>query len=239
MEDRRPAQPADQDSRHAGRAARDHGGPGRGISVNVTLIFSVERHRAVMDAYLAGLEAALKAGTISTTSSRSPRSSCPGWTPRSTSDWRRSAPKRHLALRGRAGWPTRGLAYAAYEDVFNSKRWVPLAEEGAWVQRPCGRPPESRTRVLRHPLRHRIGRPDTVNTMPEKTLEAVAEHGVVTGTPSPERPSPPRRCSTSWRRRHRPGRRVPRSSRMKAWRSSKSWRELLEATQTTLDAASK
>ena len=79
-----------------------------GISVNVTLIFSVERHRAVMDAYLAGLEAPRRPATTCPRSIRSHRSSCPGWTPRSTSGWRRSAATRRWRCAVRPGWPTRG-----------------------------------------------------------------------------------------------------------------------------------
>ena len=65
-----------------------------GISVNVTLIFSPERYRAVMDAYLAGLEKRLDDGGRSAGSPRSPRSSSPASTRRSTSGWTRRAPTR-------------------------------------------------------------------------------------------------------------------------------------------------
>jgi transaldolase len=58
---------------------------GAGISVNVTLIFSLERYAEVIDAYLAGLEQARAAGTTCPASTPSPRSSSPAWTPRSTS----------------------------------------------------------------------------------------------------------------------------------------------------------
>ena len=79
-----------------------------GISVNVTLIFSVERHREVMDAYLAGLERQSKPATICPRSTPSPRSSSPAWTARSTSGWRRSAPTRRSRCADRRAWPTPG-----------------------------------------------------------------------------------------------------------------------------------
>ena len=79
---------------------------GEGISVNVTLIFSVERHRAVMDAYLAGLEAAGKPVTTCPRSIRSHRFSCRGWTPRSTSGWRKSAATTRWRCVVRPEWPT-------------------------------------------------------------------------------------------------------------------------------------
>ena len=82
-----------------------------GISVNVTLIFSVERHRAVMDAYLAGLKKPRGPATTFPRFIPSHRSSCPGWTPRSTSGWTRSARMRRWRCTVRPvsptpGWPT-------------------------------------------------------------------------------------------------------------------------------------
>ncbi|MDT5348595.1 MAG: transaldolase [Mycobacterium sp.] len=84
---------------------------GQGISVNVTLIFSVERHRLVMDAYLAGLEIAKAAGhDLSTIHSFTPsrRSSSPGSTPKSINAWRASALRRRSRCVARRGWPTPG-----------------------------------------------------------------------------------------------------------------------------------
>ena len=74
-----------------------------GISINVTLIFSLDRYDAVMEAFLAGLERA-RAGRATTCppSRRSRRSSCPGWTPRSTRGWTRSA-RREAARAARPG----------------------------------------------------------------------------------------------------------------------------------------
>lgn len=154
-----------------------------GISVNVTLIFSVERHRAVMDAYLAGLEAARKAGhdlngIFSVASFFVSRVD-------TEIDKRLEAigTEEALALRGQAGVANARLAYAAFEEVFVSDgRWMPLAEAGAWVQRPLWastgvkNPDYSDTLYVTE-----LVAPDTVNTMPEKTMEAVADHGKITG----------------------------------------------------------
>ena len=79
-----------------------------GISVNVTLIFSLERYRKVMDAYLAGLEDAKEAGVDLARSTRSRRSSSPASTPRSTSVSTRSAPTRPTRSAARLPSPTRG-----------------------------------------------------------------------------------------------------------------------------------
>ena len=88
-----------------------------------------------------------------------------------------------LALRGKAGVANARLAYAAYEEVFGSGgRWTPIAEKGAWVQRPLWastgvkNPDYSDTLYVTE-----LVAPDTVNTMPEKTLEAVADHGRIRG----------------------------------------------------------
>jgi len=154
-----------------------------GISVNVTLIFSVERHRAVMDAYLAGLEAAKQAGhDISKI-----HSVASFFVSRVDTEVDKRLEKigspAALALRGQAGVANARLAYAAYEEVFlGGSRFRTLAETGARVQRPLWastgvkNPAYSDTLYVTE-----LVAPNTVNTMPEKTLDAVADHGVVTG----------------------------------------------------------
>ncbi len=154
-----------------------------GISVNVTLIFSVERHRAVMDAYLAGLEKAKEAGhdlsrihsVASFFVSRVDTEIDQRLEDIGTDD--------ALALRGKAGVANARLAYAAYEEVFlGGERFAPLQAAGARVQRPLWastgvkNPDYSDTLYVTE-----LVAPNTVNTMPEKTIDAVADHGVVTG----------------------------------------------------------
>jgi len=154
-----------------------------GISVNVTLIFSVDRHRAVMDAYLAGLEAARSAGH----DLNNIHSVASFFVSRVDTEidarLEKIGTQEALELRGQAGVANARLAYAAYEEVFGSGgRWTALAQSGAWVQRPLWastgvkNPDYSDTLYVTE-----LVAPDTVNTMPEKTLEAVADHGRVLG----------------------------------------------------------
>jgi transaldolase len=135
-----------------------------GISVNVTLIFSVERH----DLNLIHSVASFFVSRVDT-----------------EIDKRLEAigTDEALALRGKAGVANARLAYAAYEEVFCSGgRWTPLAQAGGWVQRPLWastgvkNPDYSDTLYVTE-----LVGPNTVNTMPEKTLDAVADHGHVTG----------------------------------------------------------
>ncbi len=154
-----------------------------GISVNVTLIFSVERHRAVMDAYLAGLEAAKEGGhDISKI-----HSVASFFVSRVDTEIDKRLEKigsdEAMALRGQAGVANARLAYAAYEEVFvGGERYEPLKSAGARVQRPLWastgvkNPEYSDTLYVTE-----LVAPNTVNTMPEKTIDAVADHGVIKG----------------------------------------------------------
>ncbi len=161
-----------------------------GISVNVTLIFSVERHRAVMGAYLDGLEQAADnghalGGIASVASFFVSRVD-------SEIDTRleKIGTEEALALRGRAGVANSRLAYAAFQEVFVGERWAALEAQGAKAQRPLWastgvkNPDYSDTLYVTE-----LVVADTVNTMPEKTMQAFADHGEtqgdrVTGTAS-------------------------------------------------------
>lgn len=154
-----------------------------GISVNVTLIFSVERHRAVMDAYLAGLEKAKEAGHDLSKI----HSVASFFVSRVDSEIDKrledNGSDEALALRGQAGVANARLAYAAYQEVFEGgERFGALASDGARVQRPLWastgvkNPDYSDTLYVTE-----LVAANTVNTMPEKTIDAVADHGVVTG----------------------------------------------------------
>jgi transaldolase len=154
-----------------------------GISVNVTLIFSVERHREVMDAYLAGLEAAKQAGHDLSKI----HSVASFFVSRVDTEIDKRLEKigsaEALALRGQAGVANARLAYAAYQEVFvGGDRYTPLEKDGARVQRPLWastgvkNPDYSDTLYVTE-----LVAPNTVNTMPEKTIDAVADHGAVTG----------------------------------------------------------
>lgn len=154
-----------------------------GISVNVTLIFSVERHRAVMDAYLKGLEAAKKAGHDLSKI----HSVASFFVSRVDTEVDKRLEKigtpEALALRGQAGVANARLAYAAYQEVFvGGDAYEKLKADGARVQRPLWastgvkNPDYSDTLYVTE-----LVAPNTVNTMPEKTIEAVADHGVISG----------------------------------------------------------
>ncbi len=153
-----------------------------GISVNVTLIFGVERYREVMDAYLTGLEQAQEAGIDLSTI----RSVASFFVSRVDSevDKRLEAigGEEALALRGRAAVANARVAYAAYEQVVASERWQRLAGAGANAQRPLWastgvkNPDYSDTLYVTD-----LVVADTVNTMPEKTMQAFADHGELQG----------------------------------------------------------
>jgi transaldolase len=154
-----------------------------GISVNVTLIFSVERHREVIDAYLEGLEKAKQAGH----DLAKIHSVASFFVSRVDTEIDKRLEKigsaDALALRGQAGVANARLAYAAFQEVFvGGDRYAPLEKDGARVQRPLWastgvkNPDYSDTLYVTE-----LVAPHTVNTMPEKTIDAVADHGVVTG----------------------------------------------------------
>lgn len=152
-----------------------------GISVNVTLIFSVERHRAVMDAYLTGLEKAREAGHDLSKI----HSVASFFVSRVDTEIDARLEKiggSALGLRGKAGVANARLAYAAYEQVFGGPQFANLKAEGARVQRPLWASTGVKNPDYPDTLYvTELVAADTVNTMPEKTLEAVADHGQITG----------------------------------------------------------
>lgn len=158
-----------------------------GISVNVTLIFSVERHRAVMDAYLAGLEAAKEAGhdlsTIHSVASFFVSRVDTEIDNRLEKTAESTGDDAVLALRGQAGVANARLAYAAYQEVFEGgARFEALRSSGARVQRPLWASTGVKNPDYPDTLYvTELVAPNTVNTLPEKTLEAVADHGTITG----------------------------------------------------------
>jgi transaldolase len=153
-----------------------------GISVNVTLIFTVDRYREVMDAYAAGLEQRLAAG--------SPLSGIGSVASFFVSRVDTEIDKRlevigtdeALALRGRAAVANARLAYQAYEEFVASERWQRLQQQGAARQRPLWASTGTKNPEYSDTLYvTELVAPETVNTMPEKTLEAVADHGEIRG----------------------------------------------------------
>jgi transaldolase len=151
-----------------------------GISVNVTLIFGLDRYDAVMDAYVSGLEQAADKGIDLSTI----RSVASFFVSRVDTEVDKRLEKigtdDALALRGKAAVANARLAYERFEKVVASDRWKALAAKGANVQRPLWastgvkNPEYDDTMYVAD-----LVAPDTVNTMPEATLDAVADHGQI------------------------------------------------------------
>jgi transaldolase len=155
---------------------------GSGISVNVTLIFSLERYRAVIDAYLGGLEKAKAAGHDLSTI----HSVASFFVSRVDTeiDKRLDAigTDEAKALKSKAGIANAQLAYQVYEQAFSSERAKGLLEAGANSQRPLWASTGVKDPSLPDTLYVTgLVAKDVVNTMPGKTLEATFDHGEVAG----------------------------------------------------------
>ncbi|MFC4137202.1 MULTISPECIES: transaldolase [unclassified Microbacterium] len=155
---------------------------GAGISVNVTLIFSLERYAEVIDAYLTGLETAKAAG-IDLSTIHSVASFFVSRVDTET-DKRLAAigTDEATALKSKAGLANARLAYELYEQTFAGDRAKALLDAGATLQRPLWASTGVKDPALPDTLYvTELVAAGVVNTMPEKTLEATADHGVVTG----------------------------------------------------------
>jgi transaldolase len=149
-----------------------------GIPVNVTLIFSLERHRAVAEAYIRGLERLVESGgdpskIASVASFFVSRVD-------TEADRRLDEIGGHDELKGTLAIANAKLAYVTYQELFSGERWQKLAQAGATAQRclwasTSTKNPEYRDVIYVEEL---IG-PDTVNTMPRETVEAFQDHGKV------------------------------------------------------------
>ncbi len=153
-----------------------------GISVNVTLIFSLERYRSVINAYMLGIEKARENGHdlskihsvasffVSRVDTEIDKRLDGLGTPEAKE------------LRGKAGIANARLAYQIYEEQFGTERWKTLADAGARTQRPLWAstgvkdPAYPDTMYVTELVADHV-----VNTMPEKTLQATADHGEITG----------------------------------------------------------
>ncbi len=153
---------------------------GSGISVNVTLIFGLDRYQGVMEAYVKGLEQARDNGHDLSKI----QSVASFFVSRVDTeiDKRLAATNAHDDLLGKAGVANARLAYRAYEEFFSGARWESLAAAGAHKQRPLWastgvKNPDYRDTMYVDDLV--VG--NTVNTMPEKTLDAVRDHSEIVG----------------------------------------------------------
>ena len=153
-----------------------------GISVNVTLIFALERYSDVIDAFMAGLEqadanghdiskiASVASFFVSRVDTEVDKRLDAIGTPEA------------LALKGKAALANARLAYELYEQKLATDRWKALAAKGAKVQRPLWASTSTKDPAFPDTLYVvELVTADTVNTMPEATLHATADHGVLRG----------------------------------------------------------
>ena len=153
-----------------------------GISVNVTLIFSLERYAEVIDAFMAGLEQAAANGhDISKLASVASF-----FVSREDTEVDKRLDKiatpEAQALRGKAAIANARLAYELYESKLATPRWAALKAKGAKVQRPLWASTSTKDPAFPDTMYVvDLVVADTVNTMPEATLHATADHGVLRG----------------------------------------------------------
>jgi transaldolase len=154
----------------------------RGVNVNVTLLFSTARHEQVMEAYLSGLERRVTAGQpvdavasvasffVSRVDAKVDALLPPG-----------------SSLRGRVAIANAQRAYSSFRHRFAGSRWLALSSAGAKPQRPLWASTGTKDPAYRDDLYvESLTAPDVVNTMPEATLRAFADHGNVGQAMSPD-----------------------------------------------------
>jgi transaldolase len=151
-----------------------------GISINVTLIFSLERYGEVIDAYFTGLEQAGDRDLSTITSVAS------FFVSRMDSEVDKRLDKlgspEAAAVRGKTAVANARLAYELYEQKFSSDRWAALEARGAHKQKPLWASTSTKDAAFRDTMYvEDLVAPGTVNTMPEATLHATAAHGEITG----------------------------------------------------------
>jgi transaldolase len=162
-----------------------------GRSINVTLIFSLDRYDEVMEAYLSGLEAYVAAGATDLSGVNSVASF---FVSRVDTEVDRrlevlagggdaAGDPEVLALRGKAAVAQAQIAYEHFTKTFQGSRWEALVKRGARVQRPLWASTSTKNPSYSDLLYvdELIG-PDTVNTMPEKTMDALMDHGTIART---------------------------------------------------------
>jgi transaldolase len=159
-----------------------------GINVNVTLIFSIDRHREVIEAYLSGLEELAESGgdleSVASVASFFVSRVDTNVDAKLQAIVDRGGPDAERARQrlGTAAIDNAKLAYEVFEQTFTGPRWEALAREGARVQRPLWASTSTKNPAYRDVVyvEELVAR-QTVNTMPLETIEAFADHGVVRG----------------------------------------------------------
>ncbi|SCG36770.1 transaldolase [Micromonospora halophytica] len=161
-----------------------------GISVNVTLIFGLDRYSQVMEAFLAGLEQAKanghdlsRIGSVASFFVSRVDTEVDKRLDRMAGEASDAAGKeRALGLKGRAAVANAQLAYERYGQVFSSDRWQALADAGAHPQRPLWASTSTKNPEYRDVIYvEELIAPGTVNTMPESVIHAYADHGETRG----------------------------------------------------------
>ena len=152
-----------------------------GISVNVTLIFSLQRYDQVIDAFMSGLEAAGEEVDLSTLASVASF-----FVSRVDTEVDRRldalGTPEAKGLRGKAAIANARLAYELFEQRFDTPRWQALAALDSRVQRPLWASTSTKDPSYRDTMYvEELVAPHTVNTMPEATMHAMADHGKVHG----------------------------------------------------------
>ena len=151
-----------------------------GINVNVTLLFAVERYEAIAEAFLRGLERRVEAGE-SIDKSASVASFFVSRVDSKVDKALEGTGREDL--RGKAAVANAKLAYESFQRIFSGPRWEPLASKGARVQRPLWASTSTKNPAYSDTLYvdELIG-PDTVNTMPDQTIEAARDHATAKRT---------------------------------------------------------
>jgi transaldolase len=153
----------------------------RGRPINVTLIFSLQRYSEVADAYIRGLERLVESGG----DARKVASVASFFVSRvdTEADRRLDEIGAHDELKGKLAVANAKLAYQRYKEIFSGDRWQALEAKGATPQRCLWASTSTKNPEYRDVLyvEELIG-PDTVNTMPEETIEAFQDHGEVAPT---------------------------------------------------------
>ena len=159
-----------------------------GINVNITLLFSIDAYKSVIDAYMAVLEDRIAAGkqidTIHSVASFFVSRVDSEVDKRLEAAAKTSPDSAVLkALQGKAAIANAKLAYRLFQSEIASPRWKALASQGATVQRPLWASTSTKNPAYRDVMyvEELIG-PDTVNTMPPQTIEAFRDHGIVKRT---------------------------------------------------------
>jgi transaldolase len=153
-----------------------------GRNINVTLIFSLERHKEVMEAYIRGVERLVESGGDPSTV-HSVASFFVSRVDTETDKRLDAIGGEALELRGKLGVANAKLAYQNYLETFSGPRWDALAQKGATKQRCLWASTSTKNPEYRDVLyvEELLG-PETVNTMPEETIDAFQDHGRVAET---------------------------------------------------------